>query len=234
MKLERTVLWAEKDLFLEDGNLDYGFLGFVRGCFYEDGIQVDGSLPPETRAAYEDVIHFLCSSDAKCILKGKIQMEGYCRNRMKSHVSFSFGRECWGFRVLNDDFAWYLACTPWNDRKQFSLFVYDRTRLMTALAAERGLPEKCFGVQPFTGERIEVRFGEDVFELFPQFGGNAVENKRYADERNAELGVSAPQVAAMINGSIFGWDTPMADPTNYDKDGHYNPSEKQSKGEKRR
>lgn len=54
MKLERTVLWAEKDLFLEDGNPDYGFLGFVRGCFYEDGIQVDGSLPTETRTAYED------------------------------------------------------------------------------------------------------------------------------------------------------------------------------------
>ena len=29
----------------------------------------------------------------------------------------------------------------------------------------------------------------------------------------------------MENGSVYGWDTPMADVRNYDKDGHYFPQE---------
>lgn len=233
MKLERTVLWAEKDLFLEDGDPAIGFLGFLNGCFGENGLQTDENLPETVRAEYAEVLHFLCGSDARRILCGKVQMEGYCRNRRKSHVPMAFGRECWGFRILNENLAWYLACTPWNDRRQFSLFVYDRMTLMTALAARVGLPERCYGVQPFTGERILVRYGEDSYELFPQYGCNATENRKYATERNRELGVTPAQVAAMENGSVYGWDTPMADVRNYDKDGHYFPMEEQ-KGEKKR
>lgn len=233
MKLERTVLWAEKDLFWEDGDPAIGFLGFLRGCFGESGLQTDENLPETVRAEYAEVLHFLRGPDARRILCGKVQMEGYCRNRRKSHVPMAFGRECWGFRILNETLAWYLACTPWNDRRQFSLFVYDRMTLMTALAARVGLPERCYGVQPFTGERILVRYGEDSYELFPQYGCNATENRKHATERNRELGVAPAQVAAMENGSVYGWDTPMADVRNYDKDGHYFPMEEQ-KGEKKR
>ena len=215
MKLERTVLWTEKDLFLEDGDPAIGFLGFLRGCFCESGLQTDENLPETVRAEYAEVLHFLCSPDARRILCGKVQMEGYCRNRRKSHVPMAFGRECWGFR------------------RQFSLFVYDRMTLMTALAARVGLPERCYGVQPFMGERILIRYGEDSYELFPQYGCNATENRKYATERNREFCVTLAQVAAMENGSVYGWDTPMADVRNYDKDGHYFPMEEQ-KGEKKR
>ena len=216
MKLERTVLWAEKDLFLEDGDPAIGFLGFLRGCFGENGLQTDENLPETVRAEYAEVLHFLCSPDARRILCGKVQMEGYCRNRRKSHVPMAFGRECWGFRILNENLVWYLACTPWNDRRQFLLFVYDRMTLMTALAA-----------------RILVRYGEESYELFPQYGCTATENRKYATERNREFGVTPAQVAAMENGSVYGWDIPMADVRNYDKDGHYFPMEEQ-KGEKKR
>lgn len=232
MKLERTVLWAEKDLFWEDGDPDRGFLGFLRGCFGEDGIGVEGSLPSEYRAAYEEVVRFLCSPEARGILKGKEQMEGYCRNRVRSHVPVSFGRECWGFRILNEDYAWYLACTPWNESREFSLFVYDRLRLMTALAKEKGLPETCYGVQPFTGERMRIRYGVDRFEGFPQYGGNVSENRRFADEKNAELGVAPAQVAAMENGVIYGWDTPMADPGKYNGYGCFVGITQEENGEK--
>ena len=208
MKLERTVLWAEKTLFWEDGDPAIGFLGFLRGCFGENGLQTDENLPETVQAEYAEVLHFLCSSDARRILCGKVQMEGYCRNRRKSHVPMAFGRECWGFRILSEN-------------------------LMTALAARVGLPERCYGVQPFTGERILVRYGEDSYELFPQYGCNATENRKNATERNGELGVTPAQVAAMENGSVYGWDTLMADVRNYDKDGHYFPMEEQ-KGEKKR
>ena len=54
MKLERTVLWAEKDLFLEDGDPAIGFLGFLRGCFCESGLQTDENLPETLRAEYAE------------------------------------------------------------------------------------------------------------------------------------------------------------------------------------
>ena len=109
MKLERTVLWAEKDLLLEDGDPAIGSLGFLRGCFGESGLQTDENLPETVQAEYAEVLHFLCSPDARRILCGKVQMDGYCRNRRKSHVPMAFGRECWGFRILNGNLAWYLA-----------------------------------------------------------------------------------------------------------------------------
>lgn len=190
MKLERTVLWAEKDLFLEDGDPAIGFLGFLHGCFGENGLQTDENLPETVRAEYAEVLHFLCSPDARRILFGKVQMEGYCRNRRKSHVPMAFGRECWGFRILNENLAWYLACTPWNDRRQFSLFVYDRMTLMTALAARVGLPERCYGETVMaielapdgSGYRAKTRFAKfsNIPEMMAMF-------RQVADIQTADM-----------------------------------------------
>lgn len=40
------------------------------------------------------------------------------------------------------------------------------------------------------------------------------------DRLNAAAGVSRAQAAAMFMGSMFGWDTPGANPNNYDENGH--------------
>jgi hypothetical protein len=101
---------------------------------------------------------------------------------------------------------------------------------MSALASVRGLPEKCYGVLPFTGERIRIRFGEDRYEDFPQYGANQVVNRQYAEEQNSPYGITLQQMAAMENGAIYGWDTPMADPRNYDKGGHYTPTVQEGRG----
>lgn len=47
------------------------------------------------------------------------------------------------------------------------------------------------------------------------------DNRRFADEQNQALNLSAEQVSAMENGVIYGWDTPAADPGNYDENGHF-------------
>ena len=105
--------------------------------------------------------------------------------------------------------------------KPFAIYAYDRTKLMTALAKEVGLPETCYGVTPYSGERMRIRYGDNCFESFPQYGQNREENKQYAAEQNKTLKVTKAQQAAMEGGVIYGWDTPAADPRNYDESGHF-------------
>ena len=227
MKFESLKLWAEKDLLMDDGNTEQGFLGYFKGIFTDGGLSFAPVLfvpdSMELQSSFSMLTRFLQSEEACSVLQDKLRMETFCRDRLHDHIPYSFNRECWGFRVLTDRYAWYLACTPWNEKRQFTVYCYDRTVLMTVLASARGLPESCYGVLPFTGERIRVRFGEDRYEDFPQYGADQTANRQYAEDQNAPYGITAQQMAAMENGSIYGWDTPIADPDNYDEGGHYHP-----------
>ena len=227
MKLEALKLWAEKDLLMDDGDTEQGFLGYFKGIFTDVDLSFAHVLfvpdSMELQSAFSMLIRYLQSEDAHGILQDKLRMETFCRDRLHDHIPYSFNRECWGFRVLTDRYAWYLACTPWNEKRHFTVYCYDRTVLMTVLASMRGLPETCYGVLPFTGERIRIRFGEGRYEDFPQYGTDQCANRQYAEDQNAPYGITSQQMAAMENGSIYGWDTPMADPDNYDEGGHYHP-----------
>jgi len=234
MGLESLKLWAEKDLLMDDGKEENGFLGFFKGIFAEDGIDFFPDLccsySTELQSAFSMLIIFLQSEAAHGILQDRLHMETFCRERLHDHIPYSFNRECWGFRVLTDRYAWYLACTPWNEKRQFTIYCYDRKILMTALSFVRGLPEQCYGVLSFTGERIRIRFWEDRYEDFPQYGADQSANRQYAEEQNIPCGITAQQMAAMENGVIYGWDTPMADLRNYDENGHYNPTVTERRG----
>ena len=234
MTLEALKLWAEKDLLMDDGKPELGFIGYFKGLFTAHGLDFSPVLlcpdSMELQSAFSMLTRFLQSDNAHGILLDKLRMETFCRDRLHDHIPYSFNRECWGFRVLTDRYAWYLACTPWNEKRQFTVYCYDRTVLMTALASMRRLPERCYGVLPFTGERIRIRFGEDRYEDFPQYGADQTANRQYAEDQNAPYGITAQQMAAMENGAIYGWDTPMADPRNYDEGGHYNPTLQERRG----
>ena len=227
MTLEALKLWAEKDLLMDDGKPELGFIGYFKGLFTAHGLDFSPVLlcpdSMELQAAFSMLTRFLQSEAAHGVLLDKLRMETFCRDRLHDHIPYSFNRECWGFRILTDRYAWYLACTPWNEKRQFAIYCYDRATLMAALASMRGLPESCYGVLPFTGERIRIRFGEDRYEDFPQYGADQTANRQYAEDQNAPLGIPPQQMAAMENGAIYGWDTPMADPNHYDEGGHYHP-----------
>ena len=116
-----------------------------------------------------------------------LDMKTFCTDRMSDHIPYSFDRECHAFRVMTNENVWYIACTPWNERRRFTIYGYKRMPLMTALAKSRGLPESCYGVLKFTGERVYIRFGSRELERFPQYGSNAEVNRAFANEKNKEL-----------------------------------------------
>ena len=226
MKLESLLLWEEKYLFKDQGEVEKGFIGSIKGVFDGEGLKYsDVVMSREGKnrihCEFESLCIFLVSERARYLLRSLHDLKMFCWDKVHDHVPYSFDRECWGFRVLTEEYAWYIALTPWNPTRHVLLCCYNRKSLMTALAREKGLPEYCYGVLIYTGERIRIRYGADMYESYPQYGSDVVENRAYANKQNAILGVSATQVAAMENGVIFGWDTPVANPKNYDENGHF-------------
>ena len=80
------------------------------------------------------------------------------------------------------------------------------------------LPEWCYSTLPSTGERIIIQKGEMGYipSEMEIVGKNA---RKAADFANNTIGVTKAQEAAMLAGSVFGWQTPAADPKNYDENG---------------
>lgn len=58
-------------------------------------------------------------------------------------------------------------------------------------------------------------------------------NREFADDRNVKNGVTKAQEAAMLAGSMLGWQTPAADPRNYDEQGQPIKPRQKDRGEAR-
>jgi hypothetical protein len=76
------------------------------------------------------------------------------------------------------------------------------------------LPEQCFTILRTTGEPILIKRGENGYRAVqqPAVDKSLVTAKAFVHEMNTNAGVTAAQVLAMENGSMFGWDVPGADP----------------------
>ena len=81
------------------------------------------------------------------------------------------------------------------------------------------LPEHCYAVLPGSGQLIEVRRGEKGYYLCAYSTGDRAYNEVLANQFNAHEGISKAQAAAMLAGSMFGWNVPAADPARYDAEG---------------
>lgn len=81
------------------------------------------------------------------------------------------------------------------------------------------LPEMCYSVLDSTNELIVLKRGEKGY--FPQNPDNAPWSADNVDHLNKRLGVTKGQAEAMKMGSMFGWETPSADPNNYDEEGNW-------------
>ena len=83
----------------------------------------------------------------------------------------------------------------------------------------QSLPEKCFSALESTDEIISITKGEKGYTPTGQYPQNGVSPKEAAAALNDAAGVTKAQEAAMVAGSMFGWDVPAADPKNYDAKG---------------
>ena len=128
MKLESLALWDEKSLFTEQGETDKGFIGWLKGSFDEDRLILsdmvmsgDNNLPM-IRYELESLGIFLTSEDAEYMLRSVSDLNCFCRDKLHDHIPYSFNRECWGFRVLTEEYAWYIALTTWNPARVVMIY----------------------------------------------------------------------------------------------------------------
>lgn len=89
----------------------------------------------------------------------------------------------------------------------------------TFIPLRSDLPEVCFSILPSTGDVIIIKHGESGYYHCEYSTEDKAFNREFANDRNANLGVSKAQVEAMLAGSMYGWDVPAADPKSYDVNG---------------
>lgn len=83
---------------------------------------------------------------------------------------------------------------------------------------ETPLPRECLSTLPSSGEAILITRYRKGYAL--RASTNSPEgNRAWADRYNRNNGISKAQEAAMLAGSMFGWDTPASKPKNYDENG---------------
>lgn len=81
------------------------------------------------------------------------------------------------------------------------------------------LPDMCWSTLPSDGSLIYIVRGENGYHMPEDNRRNPEQNRHMANYRNQCRGISPAQEQAMLNGSLFGWDCPAADPTQYNEQG---------------
>lgn len=81
-----------------------------------------------------------------------------------------------------------------------------------------GLPELCFSVHPSTGDLICIQRGGRGYYPSDWSTDDRAHNQELADYNNERLGVTKAQRLAMECGSMIGWDSPGADPAQYENE----------------
>lgn len=73
------------------------------------------------------------------------------------------------------------------------------------------LPERAAALHPVSGDVVIIERGENAYRPITKTGLGAVSAKEFNERNN----VTPQQAAAMLAGSMFGYDVPGADPDTY-------------------
>lgn len=127
-----------------------------------------------------------------------------------------------------------------NTEKGIVYGAYDNVKLPEApeealrrFKERKGLPEYCYSTLPSTGALVFLCYGERSYIKVQTQGGTEKRNTELAAELNQKMGVNQQQQAAMLRGTLFGWDAPAADPAQYENDGSPKSRKAFRKGEER-
>ena len=111
--------------------------------------------------------------------------------------------------------------------------VWEQNGCTEMIPLRKSLPERCFGYLKATGEIVVLQKGQKGFAPTGKYAENETPQE-CVDSLNAATDVTRAQSAAMMAGSMFGWDAPAADPANYDDQGiPIRPGRKQDRGDAR-
>ena len=89
---------------------------------------------------------------------------------------------------------------------------------LSIIPLRESLPNQCFSFLEPTGEIILIDKGEQGYTPTGKFAENATPREG-VDALNKAKGVTRAQEAAMVAGSMYGWEKPAADPARYGEDG---------------
>lgn len=102
----------------------------------------------------------------------------------------------------------------------------------TVIPLRSDLPDCCYSVNKVTGEIIILKKGEKGFFKTDIPTKGREESRELADFQNSKLGVTKAQEAAMYWGSLYGFDTPGADPKQFDAEGVLMKSKREERNER--
>lgn len=103
----------------------------------------------------------------------------------------------------------------------------------TVIPLRSALPDQCFAFVESENRIAVIKKGESGYYPIETDSKDAEQNKAFTKLLNAQSGVSPKQAEAMKAGSMFGWDTPAADPKNYDDKGRAALKKAKDRGEAR-
>ena len=119
-----------------------------------------------------------------------------------------------------DDHHFETGSAPWTNLYNICEFAerYESHGCTGIIPLRNSLPEKSFAHLESTGAIVVILKGEKGYVPTANYPVDC-DPKESVDALNATIGVTKAQAAAMVAGSMFGWQVPGADPKNYDEQG---------------
>lgn len=95
------------------------------------------------------------------------------------------------------------------------------------------LPNLCYAIHPEKKNLVIIVKGENHFTDVTDERNTPEQNRKLADGHNSEMGITKAQEKAMLGGVTNGWQTPSANPQNYNEQGKFVNPKQHERGEAR-
>mgnify|MGYP001014792943 CR=1 FL=1 len=238
-----TLLPAEEDsaLFfrLEGEKAErHGAIGYLRADFGRTGLEFwpswFNSQPHLKTYSFKNEFDDIINS-----LRDDGQIPPFSsRNNMAAFCAVNPGKELtsrgYGYRIRTQDYSYYFRCLPRLGDYDIYCFAYDNRYLLSELAGQHKIPNNCYTILPSSGEVVLIVHGEQGYHRSGLTTNDSALNRQIVNTNNALMDVTRAQEEAMLSGSLFGWNTPAAQPWRYEPDGKPRPIPQKNKDEHER